>query len=199
MGVAVQLNTPVSQITPRAVILIDGRTIPTETVVWTAGVGGVSLPQKWNLPTRRNGQVDVLPTLQVAAHSDVYIAGDLAYVEQDGHPLQMIATVATQEGEWAARNIRRQIAGGEPEPFQYHDPGMLAVTGRNAAVVRLGRYTFTGFPAWVIWLSVHLYRLIGFRNRLSVLINWAWDYLFYDRVVRLITPLPENQASEKGC
>jgi NADH dehydrogenase len=76
---------------------------------------------------------------------------------------------------------------------------MLAVTGRNAAVVRLGKYTFTGFPAWVIWLGVHLYRLIGFRNRLSVLINWAWDYLFYDRVVRLITPVPESEASEKGC
>jgi NADH dehydrogenase len=120
-------------------------------------------------------------------------------VEQDGHSLQLIATVATQEGEWAARNIRRQIAGAEPEPFEYHDPGMLAVTGRNAAVVRLGKYTFTGFPAWVIWLGVHLYRLIGFRNRLSVLINWAWDYLFYDRVVRLITPVPESEAMEKGC
>jgi NADH dehydrogenase len=199
MGVDVQLNSPVSQITSRLVILKDGRTIPTETVVWMAGVGGVSLPQNWNLPTRRNGQVNVLPTLQLADHTDLYIVGDLAHVEQDGHPLQLIATVATQEGEWAARNIRRQIAGAEPEPFKYHDPGMLAVTGRNAAAVRLGRFTFTGFLAWVIWLSVHLYRLIGFRNRLSVLINWAWDYLFYDRVVRLITPLPENQAVEKGC
>ena len=129
------------------------RVIPTETVVWTAGVGGVSLPQNWDFPTRRNGQVDVLPTLQVADHPEIYIVGDLAHVEQDGHPLQLIATVATQEGEWAARNIRRQIAGAEPEPFQYHDPGMLAVTGRNAAAVRLGRFTFTGFPAWVIWVE----------------------------------------------
>lgn len=199
MGVDVQLDSPVSQISSRSVILKDGRTIPTETVVWTAGVGGGSLAQNWNFPTRRNGQVEVLPTLQVAGHANLYIAGDLAHVEQDGHPLQLIATVATQEGEWAARNIRRQIAGNEPAPFEYHDPGMLAVTGRNAAVVRLGRYTFTGFPAWVIWLGVHLYRLIGFRNRLSVLINWAWDYLFYDRVVRLITPRPEGQALERGC
>jgi NADH dehydrogenase len=199
MGVDVQLSSHVSQITSRAVVLKDGRIIPTETVVWTAGVGGLSLPQNWNFPTRRNGQVEVLPTLQVADHDDLYIVGDLAHVEQDGHPLQLIATVATQEGEWAARNVRRQITGAKPEPFEYHDPGMLAVTGRNAAVVRLGRYTFTGFPAWIIWLSVHLYRLIGFRNRLSVLINWAWDYLFYERVVRLITPLPENQALEKGC
>jgi NADH:quinone reductase (non-electrogenic) len=199
MGVNVQLSSPVSQITSHAVVLKDGRAIPSETIVWTAGVGGVSLPQNWIFPTRRNGQVDVLSTLQLADHSDIYIVGDLAHVEQDGHPLQLIATVATQEGEWAARNIRRQIAGSEPELFQYHDPGMLAVTGRNAAAVRLGRFTFTGFLAWIIWLSVHIYRLIGFRNRLSVLINWAWDYLFYDRVVRLITPMPENQALEKGC
>ncbi len=199
MGVDVQLNSPVNQITSQSVILKDGRTIRTETVIWTAGVGGVSLPQNWNFATRRNGQLDVMPSLQLPGHPEIYVTGDLAHVEQDGNPLQLIATVATQEGEWAARNIRRQVVGAEPERFQYHDPGMLAVTGRNAAVVRLGRFTFTGFPAWVIWLSVHLFRLIGFRNRLSVLINWAWDYLFFDRVVRLITPLPQEQAVEKGC
>jgi NADH dehydrogenase len=199
MGVDVQLNSPVSQITAQAVTLNDGKVIPTETVVWTAGVGGVDLPQNWGLQTRRNGQVDVLPTLQVAGHPDIYIIGDLAHVEQEGHPLQLIATVATQEGKWAARNVRRQIAGAKPEPFQYHDPGMLAVTGRNAAAVRLGRYTFTGFPAWVIWVGVHLYRLIGFRNRLFVLVNWALDYIFYDRVVRLIMPLRESEPSKRGC
>jgi NADH dehydrogenase len=199
MGVDVQLNSTVSQITSQFVILQDGRVIPSETVVWTAGVGGISLPQDWDFPTRRNGQVDVLSTLQVADHPEIYIIGDLAHVEQEGQPLQLIATVATQEGEWAGRNVRRQIAGIEPEPFRYHDPGMMAVTGRNAAVVRLGRYAFTGFPAWVIWLSVHLYRLIGFRNRLFVLVNWALDYIFFDRVVRLITPLPESEPLKKGC
>ena len=199
MGVDVQLNAPVSQVTSQAVTLKDGRAIPTETVVWTAGVGGVSLPQNWDFPTRPNGQVDVLPTLQVPDHPEIYIIGDLAHVEQEGHPLQMIATVATQEGEWAGRNVLRQIAGAEPQPFRYHDPGMLAVTGRNAAAVRLGRYTFTGFLAWVIWLSVHLYRLIGFRNRLFVLVNWALDYIFYDRVVRLITPLPESAPLKRSC
>ena len=92
-----------------------------------------------------------------------------------------------------------KLLGLEPEPFQYHDPGMLAVIGRNAAAVRLGHYTFTGFPAWVIWVGVHLYRLIGFRNRLFVLVNWALDYIFYYRVVRLITPLPESEPSKRGC
>ena len=199
MGIDVKLNSPVSQITSQAVSLKDGRIIPTETVVWTAGVGGETLPQKWDFPIRNNGQVEVLPTLQVPDHPELYVIGDLAHVEEDGHPLLMIATVATQEGSWAARNVLQQIAGAEPQPFRYHDPGMMAVTGRNAAAVRLGRYAFTGFPAWVIWLSVHLYRLIGFRNRLLVLINWAWDYLFFDRVVRLILPLPENEPMGKGC
>ncbi len=199
MGVDVALNSVVSQISSQAVTLEDGRVIPTETVVWTAGVGGVDLPQNWGFHTSHNGQVDVLPTLQVADHPAIYIVGDLAHVEQEGHPLQLIATVATQEGEWAARNIRRQIAGAEPEPFCYRDPGMLLVTGRNAAAVRLGKYTFTGFLAWVIWVGVHLYRLIGFRNRLFVLINWALDYIFFARVVRLITPLPESEPQKKGC
>jgi len=199
MGIDVQLNSPVSQVTSQAVTLKDGRGIPTETVVWTAGVSGESLPHNWDFPTCKNGQVDVLPTLQVPDHPEIYVIGDLAHVEQDGHPLLMIATVATQQGSWAARNVLRQITGAEPRPFRYHDPGMMAVTGRNAAAVRLGRYAFTGFPAWVIWLSVHLYRLIGFRNRLLVFINWAWDYIFFDRVVRLILPLPENEPLKKGC
>jgi len=199
MGVDVQLNATVSQISSYAVTLTDGRVIPTETAVWTAGVGGVSLPQGWDFPTRSNGQVDVLPTLQVPDHPDIYITGDLAHVEQDGHPLLLVATVATQEGEWAAKNVHRQITGSEPQPFRFHDPGIMAVTGRNAAVVRIGKYAFTGFFAWLIWLSVHLYRLIGFRNRLSILLSWAWDYIFFDRVVRLITPLAEGQPAEKGC
>jgi NADH dehydrogenase len=199
MGVDVQLNSTVSQITSQAVTLNDGRVIPTETVVWTAGVGGASLPQDWDFSTRRNGQVDVLHTLQVGDHPEIYVIGDLAHVEQEGQPLLLIATVATQEGQWAGRNILRQIAGVKPEPFRYHDPGMMAVTGRNAAVVRLGKYTFTGLPAWIIWLGVHLYGLIGFRNRLFVLVNWAWDYIFFDRVVRLILPLPINEPLNKEC
>jgi NADH dehydrogenase len=199
MGVDVQLNSTVSEITSHSVILKDGRVIPTETVVWTAGVGGASLPQNWEFPTRRNGQVDVLPTLQVPDHPEIYVIGDLAHVEQDGHPLLLIAPVATQEGEWATKNVLRQIAGAQPQPFRYHDPGMMVTTGRNSAVVQLGGRAFTGFPAWVIWLSVHLYRLIGFRNRLMVLINWAWDYIFFDRVVRLILPLPKNEPLGKGC
>jgi NADH dehydrogenase len=199
LGVDVRLNSPVAEVRPRHVVLKDGQTIPTETVVWTAGVGGLGLPHSWDFPTRANGQVDVLTTLQVPNHPEIYIIGDLAHVEQDGEPLLLVATVATQEGTCAARNIVRQVAGKQAQPFHYRDLGIMAVTGRNAAASRIWRFTLTGFPAWVIWVTVHLYRLIGFRNKLLVFINWAWDYVFFDRVVRLIFPLPGRELTEQGC
>ncbi len=199
MGIDIQLNSTVSQVTGHSVILKDGREISTDTVVWTAGVAGINLPENWDFPTLRNGQVPVQATLQAPGQQDIYIIGDMAHIEQKGHPLLLIATVAIQEGTWAARNVRRQVAGLEPKPFEYHDPGMLAVTGRNAAVVRLGRFIFTGFPAWIIWVVVHLYRLIGFRTRLVVFIDWAWDYIFFDRVVRLIFPVSKTELAEQGC
>jgi NADH dehydrogenase len=198
MGIDVRLNSPVSQIGPNSVTLKDGNQIESETVVWTAGVGGASLSHPWDFPTRPNGQLEALPTLQVPDHPEIYVIGDLAHVIQDGNPLLMVATVAKQEGKWAGKNILRQISGSSPVPFIYHDPGMLAVTGRNAAVARLGKLAFSGFTAWVIWSTVHLYGLIGYRARLAVLINWAWDYIFFDRVVRLILPLPENISHGKG-
>jgi NADH dehydrogenase len=194
MGVDVQLNAFVSQITPKAAILKDGRVIPTETVTWTAGVRGESLRTDWDLPLKPNGQVESMSTLQAPGHPEVYLVGDMSHIEQDGHPLLQIAPVATQQGEWAVKNILRQVEGDAPLPFRYHDPGMMVTIGRNAAAVQLAGHAFTGFFAWIIWLSVHLFRLIGFRNRLLVLLNWAWDYLFFERVVRLIMPIPQRDT-----
>ena len=102
-------------------------------------------------------------------------------------PLPMLATVAQQQANAAAHNIRNILKGKQPEPFHYKDPGLLATIGRNAAVARIWGLSFSGFIAWVIWVGLHIYRLIGFRNRLLVLINWAWDYIFYENQVRLIT------------
>jgi len=99
----------------------------------------------------------------------------------------MLTTVAMQEGKAAAKNIRRLVDGKEPLPFRYVDPGLLATIGRNAAVARIFGISFSGFIAWVIWVFLHIYRTIGFRNRLIVLFNWAWDYIFYDSQNRLIT------------
>ncbi len=189
MGVEVRVRAAVSEVKSQTVHLKDGTIVRTETVVWTAGVRGDPSAQAWGLPTARDGRVTVLPTLQVPGFPEVYVIGDLAYYEADGRPLPMIAPVAIQQGAAAARNIVRQVAGSDPLPFTYRDPGTMVTIGRNAAVACLGRRCFSGFPAWVLWLSVHIFNLIGFRNRLLVLINWAWDYLFYERAVRLILPL----------
>jgi NADH dehydrogenase len=195
MGVQVELRAKVAQVQAESLQLADGTVIPTETVVWTAGVRGAALAGPWGLETVRNGQLRVLPTLQTPQYPDVYVVGDLAYFEQEGRPLVMVAPVAIQQGAWAARNIGRQAAGQPPLPFHYHDRGAMATIGRNSAVAHLAGRDFTGFPAWLLWLGVHITRLIGFRNRLLVLINWAWDYLFFERAVRLILPQPAQTGS----
>ena len=195
MGVEVRLRAVVTEITPHAVHLKDGTALPTETVAWTAGVRGDPAAQSWGLPTARDGRVRVLPTLQVPGFPEVYVVGDLAYIEENGRPLPMVAPVAIQQGAAAARNIVRQAGGSDPSPFHYRDPGTMVTIGRNAAVTCLGRHCFSGFPAWLVWLSVHIFKLIGFRNRLLVLINWAWDYLLYERAVRLILPQQAGPGS----
>ncbi len=193
MGVEVRLGAMVTRITSDGLTLMDGSVIRLETVIWTAGVHGAPpAGAAASLPILANGQVKVLPTLQVPGYPDIYVVGDLAHFEENGKPMGMVATAAIQEGETAARNILRQMEGQAPEAFHYRDLGTLAVIGRNAAAVHLLGRNFTGFFAWLLWLSVHIYRLIGFRNRLLVLINWAWDYLFFERGVRLIVPIPEE-------
>ncbi len=188
MGVQVHLNTAVVEVTRDSVRLKDGLDLPTQTVIWTAGVAGSTLAGEWGLPVDRHGQVKVLPTLQAPGHPEVYVAGDLACVEEKGHPLPMLAQPALQEGAHAARNILRQARGQEPAPFPYKDLGTLAVIGRNAAVAQILGLHLSGFFAWLIWVGVHIVNLIGFRNRAVVLINWAADYLFFEKDIRLILP-----------
>jgi NADH dehydrogenase len=193
MGVEVHLGATVTRITSESVSLKDGTVIPVETAIWTAGVHGAPPAQSGDLTILRNGQVDVLPTLQVPGHPEVYITGDLAKLEENGRPLPMVALLATQEGTMAAKNILRQLKGLAPLPFHYLDIGTLAAIGRNAAAVHLLGRDFTGFFAWLFWVGLHIFRLIGFRNRLLVMIDWAWDYLFFERGVRLIVSLPKER------
>ena len=194
MGVDVRLLSPVAEITPEAVLLKDGTLMSTETVIWTAGVRGDPKASTAGLPTARNGQILVLPTLQVEGYPEIYVAGDLARIGGDKTSLPMIAPVATQQGVHAARNIIRQISGLPPKPFHYRDRGKMVTIGRNYGAAHLLGWSFTGFPAWVVWLVVHLYNLIGFRNRIFVMIDWAWDYFFIEHAIRLIIPMERKPS-----
>jgi NADH dehydrogenase len=205
MGVQVRTRALVSEITSAALYLKDGAIIPTQTVVWTAGVRGAGAADppdpgradSWSLPETANGQIPVLSTLQVPDHPEIYVVGDLAGMEVNGKPFPLLAPVAIQQGTLAALNIGRQLAGQDPQPFHYHDRGSMTTTGRNAAVAYSWGRAFTGFFAWAVWLIVRIFNLIGFRNRLIVNINWAWDYFFFDRGVRLILPTMAAWESER--
>ena len=186
MGVEVRLGSFVSKVTPTAVFMKDGSSIQTETVVWTAGVRGIPEAKDWGLPVGKGGRVPVLPTLQVPNHPEAYVVGDMAYVESGGHPLPLTAPVAIQEGTAAAANILNQTQGEQPEPFNFHDKGFMVTIGRKLAVASIRGKTFFGIPAWMMWLGVHIFNLIGFHNRIFVLIHWARDYFFHDKSVRLI-------------
>jgi NADH dehydrogenase len=187
-NVEILLNTRLKDYNGRRITLADGTRINTSTVIWTAGVRAAELIDRLGVKQAASGRVRVEPTLQLPGHLEVFVIGDAAYVEdRNGEPLAMLGTVAQQQARAAARNIQKILQGKNPEPFHYKDPGLLATIGRNAAVARIWGLSFSGFIAWVIWVGVHIYRLIGFRNRLAVLINWAWDYFFYDNQIRLIT------------
>ena len=198
MGVQVRTESAVARVHSRGVELGDGQGITSNTVVWTAGVGGDPRAAAWGLPLGPGGRVRVRPTLQVDGLPDVYAIGDLAWLEQDGAPLPMVAQTAMQMGQWTARNLVRSFEDQPQEPFRYKDLGMLAVIGRNAAVADLGGRTATGFWAWLLWLGIHIVKLIGLRNRALVLVNWAWNYFTLGRAARLILAREGRGADEVG-
>jgi NADH dehydrogenase len=187
--VEVRFGATVAEYDGARVRLKSGEVIPARTLIWAAGAQAVSLTGRLGLATGRQGRIPVTDTLEAVGHPGVYVIGDAAYLEVDGQPLPMMAPVAIQMAETAARNIRRHVAGEPGLAFRYRDPGSLATIGRNAAVAYIRGIGFTGFPAWVVWLVVHIIQLIGFRNKLFVLLNWAWDYFFYERAARLITTM----------
>lgn len=189
-GVKVHLNSKVSQVTPKGLYLQDGTAILAETIIWVAGVEATVPPPAGKLSPAAKEQVAVLPTLQLPKHPQVYVIGDSAYVEDNGQPLPSVAPVALQQGESVAQNIKRQLRELLPQPFRYQDKGRAAIIARNAGVVHMDKLSFTGFPAWLLWLGIHLYYLPGIRNRLGVLLSWVGDYGFCDRSVRLIFPKP---------
>ena len=185
--IEVRFGASVADFDGERVRLKSGEVIPARTVIWAAGVKAASLNEGVGLAAGRQGRIPVELTLQVPGHPEVYLIGDASYVEANGAPLPMVAPVAIQMAEAAAQNIVRTVRGKPLQPFRYRDQGTLATIGRNAAVAHVFGLQLSGFPAWVMWLVVHIIQLIGFRNKLFVLLNWAWDYFFYERAVRLIT------------
>jgi len=196
IGVEVHLRTTVTAVTEYAVHLQDGSVLPAATVIWAAGVEGGPLARSLQIPAARDGRILVSPSLQLDGHPEAYAIGDLAYWEHQGRPLPFVAPAAIQQGASVALNIMRQVNGQTPEAFEYVDKGSLATIGRMAAVAWIGGRRFKGWPAWILWLVVHIRNLIGFRNRLLVMVNWAWDLFLYERGVRLILP-SESCAKRK--
>jgi NADH:ubiquinone reductase (H+-translocating) len=187
MGIEVMLNTQVSGADPEKVLLADGSILPAHTIVWSAGVQAAPLAAILGLPRAAAGRIPVESDLSVAGRSDVFIVGDMAFLEQDGKPLPMVAPVAMQEGEYAGKTILARIKGQTLKPFRYRDKGAMATIGRSTAVANAFGIKFSGFPAWVVWLGLHLMYLVGFRNRLLVLLNWAYYYFCHAQQIRIIT------------
>jgi NADH dehydrogenase len=187
-GVTIRLGAPVTGITREGVQLGEGF-LPAATVMWSAGVQVPDAANWLGVPPERGGRVPVGPDLSLPGHPEVFVIGDAAAArDADGRLLPGLAAVAKQQGTYVGRLLRARIEGRpEPGPFRYHDRGTMATIGRAAAVAALGRFRFKGRLAWFLWGVVHVYFLIGFRNRLAVLASWAWEYVTYGRGARIIT------------
>jgi NADH dehydrogenase len=196
LGVEVHTGAMVTNIDSEGVT-VGTEHLPARTVLWAAGVQASPLAKSLRVPLDRAGRVLVEPDLRVPGLSNVYVVGDLAAVREDGAYVPGVAPAAIQEGVHAADNIARQMRGQAPVPFRYRDKGSLATIGRAAAVAQLGRLNLSGWIAWMAWLFVHILFLIGFRNRLVVIFEWAWSYVTAQRGARLITEAPPPSPPER--
>jgi NADH dehydrogenase len=190
LGVQVHTGSVVTGVEAEAV-LIGAKRIPAATILWAAGVAASPLGRALGAPTDRAGRVLVNPDLTVPGCPNVFVVGDLASLtDEQGHPLPGVAQVAVQMGGHAAHNIMRRIANQPLRPFRYRDYGNMATIGRAKAVADLHWLRLQGLIGWLAWVFIHLIKLIGFRNRVVVMVQWAWAYFSYERSVRLITGSP---------
>lgn len=187
LGVEVWENARVGDVGSESVQVGADR-ITAHTILWAAGVEGAGLGRSLAVPLDRLGRVLVLRDLSIPQHPEVFVVGDLAnFSHQTGAPLPGVAQVAKQQGAHAAANVQALLDGHPTKPFRYRDPGNMATIGRAAAIADFGWMRVSGFAGWLLWLFVHILFLVGFRSRLSVLLQWAAAYLTYQRSVRLIT------------
>jgi NADH dehydrogenase len=204
LGVDVRTDALVTDIDEQGVHIGD-ELIPTENVYWAAGIAASPLAAALETPLDRAGRVRVENDASVPGHPETFVIGDLAHFEQDDQPLPGVAQVAIQSGRHVARMIRNDLDHKDRTPFRYRDLGNLATIGRNAAVADFGRLRFGGYFAWLVWVFVHIFNLIGFRNRILVMIQWAWAWFTYQRGIwawftyqrgiRLITGSPEVELA----
>jgi NADH dehydrogenase len=189
MGVEIRMQSPVESVNNGEITFKDGSKMTGGTIVWAAGVKAADIVESIEVAQAKGGRVKVLPTLNVAERPEVFVVGDMTYLEgyKDGQAYPMVAPVAIQMGKWAAKNILAQARGGRMRKFRYFDKGNLATVGRSFAVMDAFGFRLSGRIAWLGWVFVHIMYLVGFRNRLIVLTNWAFNYFNYERGVRLIT------------
>jgi NADH dehydrogenase len=196
LGVEVRLGTGVTDCDCSGVSLGQER-LQTRTIIWAAGVKASSAADWLAVASDRAGRVKVLADLSVSRHRDIFVIGDVACtIGADGKPLPGVAPVAKQQGEYVARLLIARSAGKTLPPFRYRDAGSLATIGRKRAVAQLGPLKLSGFAAWLLWSLAHIYFLIGFRNRLSVAMNWAWNYMTFQRGTRLITGISGSRIED---
>ena len=193
-----RVNTRVKDLRERRVEFTDGTELRAANIIWAAGVGGAPLARELGVELDRAGRVRVMPDLRVPGHEEVFAIGDMAAVtDADGKVVPGVSPAAMQMARHVARTLRDEIEAGlrkRPRPapvaFRYFDKGTMATIGRSAAVAKIGALELSGMPAWLAWLLVHLVFLIGFRNRLAVLLQWAYSYFAYKRGARIILGSP---------
>ena len=186
MNVEMHMSAPAHEVREGGIVIGDGEWLEASTVIWCGGVRAANVGRLPGVRLGRGGRVPVEPTLQLAGHPEVFVVGDMAEVRVGDTALPMLAPVAIQAGKHAARNVIAMCCGEDLQRFRYRDRGMMATIGRNAAVAQLGPLRMAGFAGWLTWVFVHLALLIGFRNRLITMLNWAWEYVLRERPIRII-------------
>jgi NADH dehydrogenase len=191
-GVELRLGTRLVDVREGEVELDGGARVRTDTLVWAAGVRPAPIADALAAERSPTGRISVDEYLRLDGREDVFAIGDVASLVQDGEEVPMLAPPAMQQARHLARHFVREIAGKPPRPFRYRDKGIMATIGRNAAVAQTKRLSLTGFLGWAGWLVLHLWYIISGRNRFLILFQWAWEYIRYDRPIRIITRARED-------
>lgn len=185
MGIEVKTDINVLDI-QKDLVKTDKGDFPASTIIWTAGVKPTELGEKSNFPTNKRGQIIVENDLSIKNYPNIFAAGDIAYVQQNGKPLPGIAPVAMQEGIYVAKAIMAKLKNKSIKPFKCMNRGQMATIGRNKAIAEFWKFKLSGFSAWLSWIFIHIYYLTGFKNKIVVMFQWAWSYFSYKKGSRII-------------